>query len=911
MTAARLAALPIDHLLAEMAALPLASEAALRLCITQLDPDLQSENTASLWREAERQLLSCFPAFSVDEAVSIRDYYWFGWQDNQKIPLHTYLRWLAGQFLEVRGPTAMPILPKKLSDIGSQSDCEPMAARARLAWRWLSFALPPDLLIAALTRNGRGPTEIDLLSPSLDRHLKDKGYAEPHLHIGAALEFPQLWVSAVRAIVEPGFIEKAFESPGAGLDEGKALAPWLLRAAIARYVLAAFLSWGCREHENFRTFVQAVVIPKVLKELGPGSLSSLLLGLSDLRAGRIEAEASGLAFPHLQGFYAQLLGGRFIAGGFPNALVMLPEGDPITAFLPGESNPEMRWVAEGLAYLDKMPEDRYFAVLFWQAIRVRALFYRHVVQRPMTPGLQWFIRFYARIKPARPTRIRPAHPNGIRALMESAATINGIGRGLKSLEFRTAPDPDRSNLLLYVGDIDIVTQENLPNLPAVGTNRNDAETIEIGLVLHFTKDRGGDAQKGRPKANWRSSYADPGNNPTGYRYARFYNQKRNEAQALAWALWHFPISLGLIRGIDVCTDELGVPTWVLAPLFRYVREVSNTASENLHQRCGVEVPPLRVTAHTGEDFVHLLTGLRNVDEVVRRFDMREGDRIGHGMALGVDPLDWCERAGRIPMPCEDRLFDLTWEWIWYARESIDPPPGRAPMLEREIARLSQKIFGDSLLPFEIELFVEYLYGERWLGLLGFPNGRSPKLGLEEKDPLILLQKYLTGVIVFRKGRETEWVDPSDEGEVLSMLQSGLRRKLGQRGLAVEVNPSSNLLIGDMCDLTKHPLWRLRPPPGSNADAPPVSICIGSDDPLTFATNLRQEYQFVHDALVLAGCSEAEASQWLDEVRETGLDYRFTLDRNKKPNFILPENLFQTRRINPLFNFGRSFVRLPP
>lgn len=141
MTNARLASLPIDHLLAEMAVFPLVSEAGLRLQITQLDPNM-SENTENLWREAERQVLTCFPAFSVDEGVSIRDYFWFGWQDDHKIPLHDYLKWLAGQFLEVRGHTATPALPH-VRGVPGPSDREPPAVWARLAWRWLSFALPP------------------------------------------------------------------------------------------------------------------------------------------------------------------------------------------------------------------------------------------------------------------------------------------------------------------------------------------------------------------------------------------------------------------------------------------------------------------------------------------------------------------------------------------------------------------------------------------------------------------------------------------------------------------------------------------------------------------------------------------------------------------------------------------------
>ena len=53
----------------------------------------------------------------------------------------------------------------------------------------------------------------------------------------------------------------------------------------------------------------------------------------------------------------------------------------------------------------------------------------------------------------------------------------------------------------------------------------------------------------------------------------------------------------------------------------------------------------------------------------------------------------------------------------------------------------------------------------------------------------------------------------------------------------------------------------------------------SDDPLTFATNLPEEYQWLLDALVFAGCSEEQARQWLNRVRETGLENRFTVRRS--------------------------------
>ena len=101
---------------------------------------------------------------------------------------------------------------------------------------------------------------------------------------------------------------------------------------------------------------------------------------------------------------------------------------------------------------------------------------------------------------------------------------------------------------------------------------------------------------------------------------------------------------------------------------------------------------------------------------------------------------------------------------------------------------------------------------------------------------------------------------------MERLQTDLRRRMGKQGIAVEVNPSSNLLIGDLGELKQHPLWRLRPPDRKDTQ-PPVAICIGSDDPLTFAAELPVEYMLVHDALVLGGLSSDQADQWLNEVRQ--------------------------------------------
>lgn len=133
------------------------------------------------------------------------------------------------------------------------------------------------------------------------------------------------------------------------------------------------------------------------------------------------------------------------------------------------------------------------------------------------------------------------------------------------------------------------------------------------------------------------------------------------------------------------------------------------------------------------------------------------------------------------------------------------------------------------------------------------------------DRLDLLNKYLTDPYVFKRGHEVEWFSILPEVDAMITLQNRLRKVVNELGIVVEVNPSSNLLIGNLSDLKNHTFWRLDPP-DNNHNSPPVAICIGSDDPLTFATDLRREYALIYESLIDGGLSAKEAWEYVDRVR---------------------------------------------
>jgi hypothetical protein len=278
-----------------------------------------------------------------------------------------------------------------------------------------------------------------------------------------------------------------------------------------------------------------------------------------------------------------------------------------------------------------------------------------------------------------------------------------------------------------------------------------------------------------------------------------------------------------------------------------------------------------------------MSGMRRLHQSIRYLGITAGDRIGHGLALGLEPQRWARDCGRIAMCREDRLFDLVWAWSWVTAGKIRG--GSAAAIEHEIRVHSREMFeghGHERVPgpADIAELVDSLHIEKVLRMAGFPHGPRPSVNYSGPSRVLtLVVEYLTSGAVFRKSKETVWVDPEPEAGLLCEIQDCMRYEAIAADITVEVNPTSNLLIGHVPDLRNHPLWRLAPGPHKKDAPPPLPLCIGSDDPITFATTLPQEYQLLYDALVEDGASTLQAQDWIDRVRRTGMQRRFTLPRS--------------------------------
>lgn len=101
-----------------------------------------------------------------------------------------------------------------------------------------------------------------------------------------------------------------------------------------------------------------------------------------------------------------------------------------------------------------------------------------------------------------------------------------------------------------------------------------------------------------------------------------------------------------ISGIDVAGKEYLTPPEVYAPIYRYFKNSIETSGKILKRTYPyIENEKLdeinfKYTYHVGEDFRDILSGLRSIYEAILFFDLRDGDRIAHALALGINPKEF-------------------------------------------------------------------------------------------------------------------------------------------------------------------------------------------------------------------------------------------------------------------------------
>ncbi len=837
-------AIPYGWLYAEAASWPLASESSFNHQLKRIEhtqgilrgaAELVATDLIEALRPAARGL-------SVESLRQVATHAWFDGAGPSG-SIVRYLTRLAEQHLVTSGDVII------LREDGDR-------ARTAARWRWLSFALPTDTLAAALAaaRNVSKPAEgIDVMPRMLASRILGTDIAETHLHVGAAVSFAQLWSSivATAGTLMPKTLKNEGRSP---FGSRSRFVQRLLEAAIARLLLARFLranqlGWAGSFDSHVRT---------TLQEVGnttswPAGSLDVAFRLDAVRHALVRAAVS-MPLPEMRLLYRRITAVRA-------ASKRTEPLDPMSSWLVRSESPdgaELLFQTRSIRYLLDH-HDPEFSDLFWQYLRVRNVTYRHVVQSPGTAGLDWFARHYSRLSPLR---------RGLeRSIYSSAIKLQSAGMTLGSIEMRTSPANSW---------VELRREAKTIARQAASVPLRRGKRPEVGLILHFIKE--GTRRDGRTTM----LHANPRSPAHGCRYGAWHYAKWREANSIARVLRYCPELLLVIRGIDVASRELTVPTWPLLPLFEFVRRASQSAAEVLRRaRADWNVPPVRATAHAGEDYRTLTEGLRRVHELIEFGAIGAGDRIGHAIALADDPERWAMRVERSIQPKDERLDDLLWQIERYDRRELLDLDGRRSALSFEARQLAALIHGHDVAVEELLEARRLRHSPDVLERLGYPfmqSGITSRLSSSSSShkAVDLLLEHLTDPGVFDRGLQPiEVTTTDDDVRFLSAAQRWMRRTIARLEITVESNPSSNLLIGDMVSLDSHPALQLQPLK-NDGGADRVLLSINTDDPVTFATRLSDEYAYIYFALLRGGIDSDTAFRWISDRIRDGWTSRFTV-----------------------------------
>lgn len=348
-----------------------------------------------------------------------------------------------------------------------------------------------------------------------------------------------------------------------------------------------------------------------------------------------------------------------------------------------------------------------------------------------------------------------------------------------------------------------------------------------------------------------------------------------KAKILALLKENNPTLMKDVVGIDAASSEFDAPPEVFSPSFRFLK------------RKGFK----HFTYHAGEDFFHIISGLRAIYEAVEYNNLSCGDRIGHATASGISPEIWIRNVGeKLFIRQGDYLDDLLFTYHLIISKENNGLKEKIPFLINRIEELSHKIYKKV---YSVKTLEEAWLMRRFCPSMLFSDSKENARRLEVFDeqeweditnkianPITderveVLRKYHC-----KKVREEydkiieikteEFYSLSD----LELLQLLVLELLHEKEIVIETLPTSNVRIGHHFNFDTYHLWNWLEWEKRGKAIPP--IVVGTDDTGIFATNIYNEYANIYCNLITSNkVSHNEAMRIIENLDKNGRIYKFT------------------------------------
>ena len=733
-------------------------------------------------------------------------------------------------------------------------------------WNNISRTVPMDIFIAAAYINfgvdDAGmlvdvPNLVSLADIPLNRILKN-GVAETHMHLNVGFSYSFLWRNFV------GLSENPNKSAGLWFCTFFRIfsATYIEKCSNRSY--SSFSSFLSDDENDIIKSVKLVFYQKYIQgNYDENDKNSTLnsLAVSDFKKtlyelyGEEELKSDDILFDTLYHNYSK-----------------------------NGTSSEIIWYFKILSFLNRN-YDVELCREFLMYLRLKNNFFNNKIQSNKIGGLDFFRDFYHNASSALYSqRLDPAkaqHDAYYSIFEEQCRTGN-----LDVLEVKITPPITSSGR--KITDVDEIKRRCLSQIQKIAeaykdyildtkersSNSDNLRFPKLGLIYHFIKQNDCDNFSGY---NCVMSEDAKGLDCMDYSTMRTLNIKF--CKALKQLIQDCPLVSKYVVGIDAASVENSSEPWVFAPIFREFRK--NNYIFPVSPETRERISNLGFTYHVGEDFRHIASGLRHIDEVLSHFNYCSGDRLGHAIALGVDIDRLMEQNRVVVLPVMEHLENLLWMWS----KSMKSTSLKAPQnLEYMIMSVAQSIYGNVD---GISVFMLWqVYNEK------FNVVESDKAEKVKHEGHCLLNKSHCGDVIWTKDillcshfcpcyfelyNRPVFVKISDEEiSLYKALQNSLRSKIEEIGIYIETNPSSNTAIGDIDGIYNHPIINLNNSGleiGKDSNNC-VMTTINSDDPLVFSTCVENEIAYIYYSLLHAGCKRENVLGWIDKIRNHGLNSSF-------------------------------------
>lgn len=297
----------------------------------------------------------------------------------------------------------------------------------------------------------------------------------------------------------------------------------------------------------------------------------------------------------------------------------------------------------------------------------------------------------------------------------------------------------------------------------------------------------------------------------------------------------------LIVGFDAAANELHASPEAFSPTFR---KLAFLGYKNF-------------SYHAGEDFVHILSGLRMVYEAVDFLEMQSGNRIGHATALGIEPDLWNQRLynSKLTIKKGEWLDNLVFAYHFCSEH--EAMYGFLAKLESSIRHYLSEIYCNVQYYSMYQIITAWkcrkydpfiVFG--WREPSFFEDFESKELGKYktiDEDARTLYEAYHDGSKIAKYNQMIQ-IEPLEIFGIAELreLQNMMIKFLSEKNIAIETLPTSNVRISYYKNYDEHHLKRWLGL--SKTDDPQAHVVVGSDDTGIFMTNLRNEYAHIFQSL---------------------------------------------------------------